>query len=131
MGEEAQEPRVLFVDDEPIIVRLVQRAFVRAPWITSLATSVAEARDLLDRHPFAVVVTDYRMPGGTGLELLERVREVQPQAVRVLVSGEPLGGRRKPGPSEVAQHCVAKPWTIDDLRTRVAAWVGDSRIATS
>ena len=58
-----------------------------------MACNGEEGLKLFDRHHFDVVVTDYRMPGMTGLEVIGRIRERDPQARIILVStmAEPLG----------------------------------------
>ncbi len=58
-----------------------------------IACNGEEGLKLFDRHRFDVVVTDYRMPGMNGLEVIGRIREKDPRARIVLLSAmvEPLG----------------------------------------
>lgn len=81
--------RILFVDDEPMILRglnaMLRRE--RRRWDMSFATSGAEALTLIDLGPFDVIVTDMRMPEMDGAELLSAVRDRHPETVRIVLSG--------------------------------------------
>ncbi|NJC73475.1 HDOD domain-containing protein [Planosporangium thailandense] len=82
--------RVLFVDDEPRILDGLRRSLhgKRGDWDMAFVTSGAEALDLLAESPRDVVVSDLRMPGMDGAELLTRVSERHPGVARVVVSGD-------------------------------------------
>lgn len=81
---------VLFVDDEPILLRGLARGVQahQLPWRVSLAESGAEALEILTREPVDAIVTDMRMPGMDGSELLARTAELRPEVVRVVLSGQ-------------------------------------------
>jgi response regulator RpfG family c-di-GMP phosphodiesterase len=79
--------KILFVDDDPNILAGFQRT-LRKQFAFDTALSGTEALELLQRSgPYAVVVADMRMPGMEGIELLERVREVAPDTVRLMLTG--------------------------------------------
>jgi response regulator RpfG family c-di-GMP phosphodiesterase len=80
------KPRVLFVDDEPRIVRLLEMLF-RHDYEIFTATSGAEALVIVENERPHVIVSDQRMPKMTGIELLSRVREQSPNTVRILLTG--------------------------------------------
>ncbi|GAA0717160.1 HDOD domain-containing protein [Dactylosporangium roseum] len=81
--------RVLFVDDEPRILDGLRRSLrgKRNEWDMAFATSGAEALDLLAESRCDVVVSDMRMPGMDGAELLTHVSERHPEVARVVLSG--------------------------------------------
>ena len=81
---------VLFVDDEAQIVSGLRRQFhaKRKVWNLRCATSGDEALTQMEQRPADVVVSDMRMPGMNGAELLRRVRERWPAAVRLILSGQ-------------------------------------------
>jgi HD-like signal output (HDOD) protein len=81
--------RVLFVDDEPRILDGLRRSLrgKRGEWDMSFVTSGAEALDLLAQSPHDVVVSDMRMPGMDGAELLTHVSSRHPEVARVVLSG--------------------------------------------
>ena len=81
-------PQILFVDDEPNAVKYFQRAVEKlAPVIT--ASTVEEGKRLLDTNAdsLAVLISDQRMPGMTGVDFLRRVKEIHPDCVRMMLSG--------------------------------------------
>jgi HD-like signal output (HDOD) protein len=81
--------RIIFVDDEPAILGGIRNRLrrMRAQWEMSFAASGREALAELSRRPFDVVVSDMRMPGMDGAELLGRVRDLSPGTVRIVLSG--------------------------------------------
>lgn len=82
--------RLLFVDDEPRILQGIRQSLwaKRRVWDMSFVESGAEALAFLERTPCQAVVSDMRMPGMDGAELLKRVRIIQPDAFRVVLSGQ-------------------------------------------
>jgi HD-like signal output (HDOD) protein/CheY-like chemotaxis protein len=82
--------RLLFVDDEPNVLQALHRMLrsFRREWTMEFAEGGAKALDLLARQPFDVVLTDMRMPGMDGAELLENVVRLYPGAVRIVLSGQ-------------------------------------------
>jgi FixJ family two-component response regulator len=82
-----KRPVILFVDDEPSIINLY-RQFTSSLGIEGVfANSAEEAWKKIDDKEIQVVISDYRMPGENGAELLARVREKYPKAIRIIVSG--------------------------------------------
>ena len=80
--------RVLFVDDEPQVLEGIQRS-LRKQVDLQTATSGAEGLRLLSESgPFALVVSDMRMPSMTGAQFLAKVREQKPDTVRMILSGQ-------------------------------------------
>ncbi|NLS95568.1 MAG: HDOD domain-containing protein [Planctomycetaceae bacterium] len=82
--------RILFVDDEPKILTGLQRMLrnMRREWEMSFAEGGPQALRMLRASPFDVLVTDARMPGIEGAELLEIVRRECPDTVRIILSGQ-------------------------------------------
>ncbi len=80
--------RVLFVDDEPQVLEGIQR-LLRKHMEVQTATSAADGlRALAEAGPFALVVSDMRMPNMNGAQFLARVRKQYPDTVRVILSGQ-------------------------------------------
>jgi serine/threonine-protein kinase len=75
MASDAAEPgRILVVDDDPDIARLVGRVLQAAGHRTRVVHSGPEALAAIDAEPVDLVITDMAMPGMTGLQLLEEIR---------------------------------------------------------
>jgi putative nucleotidyltransferase with HDIG domain len=82
--------RVLFVDDEPNVLDGLRRMLrpLRGEWDMRFAPGGAEALALLAAEPADVLVTDMRMPGMDGDELLGEVRRRHPHTVRIVLTGQ-------------------------------------------
>jgi putative nucleotidyltransferase with HDIG domain len=80
---------VLFVDDEPYVLEGLRRMLhvYRGEWHMKFVTSAREALQLLEETRYDVIVTDMRMPGISGADLLARVTQLYPQVVRIVLSG--------------------------------------------
>lgn len=79
--------KILFIDDDPNVLQAHQRAF-RKRYEMDSATSGPEALNLLaTRGPYAVIVTDLRMPGMTGTEFFLKAQERTPDTVRIMLTG--------------------------------------------
>lgn len=112
--------RVLFVDDEERIVNALRSIF-RAGYRVFTATNGAEALDFVRKFQPHVVVSDQRMPGMTGVELLRQVKELAPNAVRMLLTGysdlAAIVGSVNEG--EVYRF-ISKPWDNQEVQKTIA-----------
>ena len=107
--------RLLVVDDEPDMLDFVERVF-RREYQVERALSVEDAIALLAKGSFDVLITDQRMPKRSGGELLAHAAQLQPGAVRVLLSGY-----SEPDETMAAADAhVLKPVDADALRQAVA-----------
>ncbi|MBL9188456.1 MAG: HDOD domain-containing protein [Opitutaceae bacterium] len=81
--------RILFVDDEPLVLQGLQRMLrpMRDEWEMQFADSGTKALELMAVAPCDVVISDMRMPGMNGAELLGRVMQLYPRTVRLILSG--------------------------------------------
>jgi response regulator RpfG family c-di-GMP phosphodiesterase len=81
------QPRVLCVDDEPNVLEGLGRNLRRNFDVATAAGPEAGLRKVEQEGPFAVVMSDQRMPGMDGVTFLSRVREISPESTRVLLTG--------------------------------------------
>lgn len=109
--------RILFVDDEIAILEGLRNVFrgERGRWAMSFAEGAQAALDLLREHEFDVIVTDMRMPGMDGLDLLREVRGAYPRIVRVMLSGYTDLDRAAEA-SAVAHAMLMKPCEASAVR---------------
>ena len=119
--------RVLFVDDEERILTALKTIF-RNKYHVLTAANGMEALDFIKRFRIPVIVSDQRMPGMLGVELLRRAREVSPDSVRILLTGysdlASIVGSINDG--EVYRF-ISKPWDNQELQTRHRRGGGDRR----
>ncbi|MGB9624212.1 MAG: HDOD domain-containing protein [Phycisphaerae bacterium] len=113
--------RILFVDDEPNVLQGLQRMLrpMRNEWDAAFASGGPEALQKLAAEPFDVVVSDMRMPGMDGAQLLTEVMRHYPQTVRIVLSGHSDQEMilRSVGP---AHQYLAKPCDAETLKSTVA-----------
>ena len=83
-SELGEAPRILVVDDEPAIARMVDKRLRRHGYDCTMAASAEEALRYLEREGYDLVVTDVYMPGISGLELVRRLKAEHP-SVQVIV----------------------------------------------
>ncbi len=111
--------KILIVDDESANLRLLERLFNRRYQIIS-ASSGREALDLLTVHDVALIITDQRMPGMTGVELLKRAAEMRRHTVRIVLTGyTDASSLVEVINSGVVYKYVTKPWINEDLQQTV------------
>jgi response regulator RpfG family c-di-GMP phosphodiesterase len=112
-------PTVLVVDDEPPLVDLMRRA-LQDQYEVFTAGSGEQALDILAREQITLILTDQRMPGITGVQLLKQAKEVRPATLGILLSGYSdtlaLTDALNLG---TVRGFIPKPWNIAELRQRV------------
>lgn len=111
--------KIMVVDDEPANLRLLERLF-RRDYQVLTASSGAEALALLNHHDVALLLTDQRMPGMTGIELLKRAASFRPHMVRILITGytDVAALVEAINCGQVYKY-IPKPWNNDELRLAV------------
>lgn len=111
---------VLFVDDEPNILRALGRLFHGDHMNILTASSGDEAFEIIRNNKVQVLVTDNIMPGMQGVELVRKVRDISPDTLRIILSGhsDMEAVLNAVNESEVFRF-VLKPWTDADLKATV------------
>jgi HD-like signal output (HDOD) protein/CheY-like chemotaxis protein len=121
--------RILFVDDEPNVLQGLKRMLrpMRKEWDMAYAGGGEEALAMMGEAPFDVVVSDMRMPGMDGAQLLTEVTRRYPNTVRIVLSGQSekeaifkaIGKTHqylsKPCNPEVLKQTVARACALRDL----------------
>jgi EAL domain-containing protein (putative c-di-GMP-specific phosphodiesterase class I)/CheY-like chemotaxis protein len=130
IGETQQQQTLLLVDDEINILNALGRALRRDGYRILTATCADEALEILGREEIDVIVSDQRMPGMTGTELLSKVKEMHPGIVRIVLSGyTDLDAITDAINQGAIYKFLTKPWNDDELRTQIrdAFRMGHSR----
>ncbi len=117
--DDTDRPLVLIVDDDENNL-VVMEALFETDYRVLTAQSGHDALRLLDKHSPDLVISDQRMPFMTGVELLDRVRRIRPDAVRIILTGYPDVDTvmEAIGRGQVYRY-VLKPWRIDEMRITV------------
>nr|WP_315188926.1 EAL domain-containing protein [uncultured Albidiferax sp.] len=116
----SRQRTLLLVDDEENIVSALRRLLRNEGWLVLSATSAEQALQLLARHEVDVILSDQRMPGMTGVELLRRARRLYPDTLRLVLSGYTELQSITDAINEGAIYkFLAKPWDDEQLRAHL------------
>jgi signal transduction histidine kinase len=121
----ATRRRVLVIDDEPALLRSMRRILSEHEVVC--ADSARQALRLLDDGArFDVIVSDLMMPGMTGIELYDELRERHPEAARrvVFVTGGTLSTKVDAFLCSIPNKRLEKPFVADDLRRTIVEMLG-------
>lgn len=120
MSDKNRKYSVLFVDDEPRVTSALKAIF-RREYDVSIANSGAQALEKMDQSTFDVIVSDQRMPGMLGNELLAEVTKRHPQTMRILLTGfmDKKAIVDSINEGEVYRF-INKPWRNEEMREVVA-----------
>jgi signal transduction histidine kinase len=112
-----ERPGILLVDDEPNILKTLERSLRNTSWTLYTAPGGKEGLAVLEREHVQVVVSDFRMTGMDGITFLNFVKEMRPDVQRVMLTGHADGRavERAVNESEVYRF-VNKPWNDAQLR---------------
>ncbi len=111
------EERVLLVDDEEVIARMEKETLEGFGYHVTAKTSGRDALDTFRANPsgFDIVVTDFTMPGMTGVQLAEELTRIRPDIPIVLVSGHDQTVSKEEQRNAGISETLEKPILSDDL----------------
>ncbi len=78
---------IIIVDDEPAVLSSLKRLLFDADYTVTTYTDGEQALAGLKEKEAALILSDYKMPGMSGIEVLQRAREIAPDTIRVLITG--------------------------------------------
>jgi two-component system response regulator HydG len=111
--------RVLVVDDDPDIAMFVRAAVERAGMVAQTCNDPLEALTVVAREPFDAVVTDIQMPGMSGLEFLDRLRQLHPHLPVAVMTAHASVDYAIDALRRQADEFLVKPMRKDDIVTTV------------
>jgi len=113
-------PRILCVDDEPYMLSALSRQ-MRTKFNIATAGSAKEGLDLIRNDgPFDVVISDFRMPEMNGAEFLSLVKEIDPTATLILLTGQAsIEGLQSVVNDSQVYKILFKPCSPEDLHEAV------------
>ncbi|RJQ52423.1 MAG: response regulator [Nitrospiraceae bacterium] len=115
-----EQTNILIVDDERGVLSSLKRELADEPYNVLCAGGGNEALKILSENPCKVIVTDVKMPGMDGFELLAGIKESYPGVIRVVLSGHSdvrliLDIVNKGG----IDRYLTKPWDIADVKATI------------
>lgn len=123
MTKYAEQIKILCVDDERNVLRALERVFLDDDYEIALAGSGDEGLSIFESSgPFQIVISDYRMPVMNGVEFLKEVYKLDPDSVRIVLSGYADIGSIVAAINEGHIYkFIAKPWNDEELRETIHA----------
>jgi putative two-component system response regulator len=111
---------VLIVDDEINILRALLRLLRKEKYLVRVASTIEEGLAQIDAEPPAVVISDYIMPDRNGLDFLNQVRAICPDAIRIILSGyaDLCAIINALNDGEI-YHYITKPWEDAFLKIEI------------
>lgn len=116
-----KKQKVLIIDDEAVLRRLVRRSLEHAGYEVVEACDGAEAFDQVREHRPAVVLMDIHMPRLDGIAAIEGIRRIDNDIAVIVMSGDP--GRAALALERGASDFIAKPFDLERLTGSVLAGV--------
>ena len=121
--ETSESPVIVLVDDEDMVVTSIKSFLtLETDYEVVGFTTPAEALSYIESHRVDVVVSDYLMPDMDGISLLAKVKDIQPEATRILLTGyaDKENAIKAINDVQLFQY-VEKPWDNDQLQNVVRA----------
>jgi DNA-binding NtrC family response regulator len=108
--------KILILDDEPIVGERLKASLERSDFIVDTFSSSHEALQRLQEESYDVLVTDLKMSGPDGLEVLRMAQQVQPRIKSVVITGFATRDTAREVMASGAVEFIAKPFKISQLR---------------
>ncbi|MCQ8180755.1 response regulator [Methylomonas sp. SURF-1] len=123
----ASPAKILIVDDEPNVLKALARLLKGYDTVT--AESAEEALSIAEQQMFDLVISDYRMPGINGIDFLILFKRLQPDAVRVVLTGfaDLEGAQHAINDAEVFRF-INKPWSNLEIAHVVESGLAHKRM---
>ncbi len=117
-------PRILIIDDEAAIRESLETLLMLEGFTVAMATHGAEGLDLLASNEYDLLLLDLALPGESGIDLLPRIHQLQPNLPVILITAYGTVGNVVDAIRAGAENFVQKPWDneklLADIRTAIA-----------
>lgn len=117
--------RLLVVDDESIVGKRLQQVYGKLGFDVEIFTSSADALAAMAQKPFQIVVTDLRMDGMDGWEVLRQARIMNPETRVIVITAYAQAETANKAVQLGAFDFIAKPFRLDELKQVIYAAVED------
>lgn len=112
--------RLLIVEDEPLLRITMADALRKEGWTVDVAEDGVKGAALFEQHTQEVVLTDLVMPGMGGMDLLKRIKALQPDTTVVIITAHGSVDRAVEAMREGASDFIAKPFSMAQLLVRLS-----------
>ena len=111
--------KILIVEDEPALRELVQRSLEKERYVTEVAADFDSALEKIELYDYDCVLLDIMLPGGSGLDLLERLKELRKKENVIIISAKDSWDDKVLGLELGADDYLPKPFHLAELTARV------------
>ena len=108
--------RLLVVDDESIVGKRLKQVFSKIGFEVETYTEAAPALAAMAEKPFDIVVTDLKMNGMDGMEVLKKVRDMNPRTQVIIITGYASTETAELARQQGVFEFLAKPFRLDELK---------------
>src|SRR5437667_1743602 len=123
-------PRILLIEDDPAIVTSLQQILAADGYAVSLAKRGDEGLAMAQSQPFDVVVTDLKLPGLSGLELIRQLHTSKPRLPLILMTAHGTTETAIEATKFGAYDYLLKPFEMAELIELVSQAINSSRLMT-
>ena len=121
-----RKKRLMFVDDEPEILEILQDIFERSSFDILTAGTGGKAIELVRESWVDLILCDLKLPDISGIEVLQQAKEKQPGVKAILTTGfyDPLNSEKNKQ-EKIFDKFIPKPWDILNLKKEIQNLLGD------
>ncbi|MFZ5979000.1 MAG: response regulator [Candidatus Zixiibacteriota bacterium] len=119
MTENQDTVKIIVVDDEEIVLSLICDTLEDEEYYIKTASNGEDALALIEMEPFDLIISDIRMPGIDGIELIKRTREILPEIGVIFMTGYANLNSAKNAIKQGAFDYIMKPFEISEIRKAV------------
>lgn len=113
---------IIIVDDEINILKSIQRSLRESDWELHIFTAAVEALNYGQENNIDLVISDYRMPHMDGIQFLKEFKKIQPDAFRIILSGQADLDLLLEAINEVEIYrFITKPWIDSELKKTIGS----------
>jgi len=121
------KPRILNVEDDNLVQDVISGLLEQAGYEVALSSTLADGLWQVQSEHFNLIILDYVLPDGTGLELCRAIRRFDPHTPILFFASEDHGLNQQWAVSVSAQGCLTKPLGIYDLVATVARLLDEAQ----
>lgn len=125
MEEYMRKNSILLVDDEKNVTKLLAKVLEKEGYITYTSSCAKDALDIIDNHQIDVTITDIRMPGMSGIELLSRIKEIDSDINVILITAFATIETAVEALKMGARDYITKPFNLEDVILSVKKVIGN------